>query len=1211
MNKIYHLWKDNFVLTFRNRFKLLACGQTGTAMKRSLLKTIILAVVLAWSGNAFGQDTFTSLGSGNWNTPANWSGQVLDADGIPDADDNVTIAATHTINLDLDASVNNLSFAAGTSQINFSVASKTLTVFGNIVGVLNTDDYVTAASGLNASGTKILFSGAGTQVLTLIGGSTNWPDFEVNKGGGSLTLSQNTRIDGNLLMTAGTLDAGANAISMSSISNITVAAAASLINVTRVAQTTGGTAKNNALTIDGLFSTSTGAASINTTTLTVNSTGVLDMKGSATGFSNTGGSENPTTMTCNTGSTVKYSGTGQIGRFVSYFNLECAGGTTAGSAIKTISATGTITINNNLTISNGARFTGGGNYVVTGTTTINDNGEISWTGGTGSTFICNGPLNINGNGGNGVIRFGGASTTTPTYTFNGDVTVSAATTVSAFNLNSGTAGVGNRTFEGVINFNGNVTVASGAATLTSTTTADPASTNIRFGGTNKSLTLSTGTSFVNLRGDITFTTSRTISAPGGGGFTFTTRPSSVTPEWAVQIDNGATLTVSPGAYISLPNRIISNGTGAGNLQVDGDLRIGLPGGWDSTITNTGTTSLGSASTITFNGALAQVTGTSFPSTTVKNLTVNNALGVTLSGNTTVNSTLALTTGTLSTGANTLTLKGTTSGTGFINTGATGTLVYNGAVAQSVSNLTASTANAVIIDNAAGVTIGTNTIVNTDLTLNAGSLATLVSGRNLTVNNAVINNGTLTIENNANLIQVNNVANTGLGSTIVKRNSSPLLRLDYTLWSSPVASKNLVAFSPLTSLAPSRFYTFDTTFNTGGVNGAYAVITDPTIATFSAGAGYLIRMPNTADAVTPTAYAGQFTGIPNNGDVPVSLVDGAAAGLRFNLVGNPYPSTLKMQNFVFDNTASIENTLWFWRKTNGAGTAYCTWQAGALVTDPGTFVTNGNTQTVDPQGIIQTAQGFFVEAKSGATSLTFKNNQRVANNVGQFFKTKQVVASSKIWLNATNVAGDFSQMAITYFDGATVGVDAFDGKYINDSAFALTSNVNNGEYTIQGRPTFDSTDVVALNFKTDVAGDYTIAIDHTEGVFASGQDIYLVDSKTGTETNLTTSAYNFTAVAGVDNTRFSLKYQKTLKVDDAIFNQNSVTVYAKNGSLYISSVEMDINTIQVFDVQGRLIAERKNVKATSAIVDNLKANNQVLLVKVSGENNQAVTKKVMN
>jgi hypothetical protein len=518
-------------------------------------------------------------------------------------------------------------------------------------------------------------------------------------------------------------------------------------------------------------------------------------------------------------------------------------------------------------------------------------------------------------------------------------------------------------------------------------------------------------------------------------------------------------------------------------------------------------------------------------------------------------------------------------------------------------------------------------INTDVTMAApwtvtglGSRVVIGATYNLTVNSSnsltvenLENNGTLTIENNANLIQTA-VANTnsGSGSTIVKRNGSALNRSDYTLWSSPVASQNLLAFSPQTT--DTRFYNYNTTFSTSG---GFSAIASPSTTNFAVGSGYLIRMPNTDpttnyDAGTATlAYPGVFTGTLNNGDVSVALTDGAAAGLRYNLVGNPYPSPIKMQNVVFDNTANIESTLYFWRKTNGSGTAYCSWVAGATVGDSGTFTTNGNAQSVDPSNSIQTGQGFFVEAKSLATSLTFKNSQRVANTTGQFFKTRQVAEASKIWLNATNVAGDFSQMAVTYFDGATNGVDAFDGKYINDSAIALTSNVNGGEYTIQGRPAFDASDVVALNFKTDKAADYTIAIDHTAGLFASGQDVYLVDSKTGTETNLKTSSYTFTAATGVDNARFSLKYQKTLKVDASTFNENSVRVYKNNGTVYVNSGKIAINSIQVYDVQGRLIAERKNVKSSAATLENLKANHQVVLVKISGEDNSVVTKKVVN
>jgi hypothetical protein len=130
------------------------------------------------------------------------------------------------------------------------------------------------------------------------------------------------------------------------------------------------------------------------------------------------------------------------------------------------------------------------------------------------------------------------------------------------------------------------------------------------------------------------------------------------------------------------------------------------------------------------------------------------------------------------------------------------------------------------------------------------------------------------------------------------------------------------------------------------------------------------------------------------------------------------------------------------------------------------------------------------------------------------------------------------------------------------------------------------------------------------LFSKGQDIYLVDKKVGVTTNLNEGAYNFTAEAGVDNARFELTYQKTLKVDAPLFNENSVLVSRSNGTVNVKSSAVAINNVKVFDVQGRLVAERKNVKSNTATFSNLKAN-QVLIVKVTAENNAVVTKKVLN
>jgi len=437
-------------------------------------------------------------------------------------------------------------------------------------------------------------------------------------------------------------------------------------------------------------------------------------------------------------------------------------------------------------------------------------------------------------------------------------------------------------------------------------------------------------------------------------------------------------------------------------------------------------------------------------------------------------------------------------------------------------------------------------------------------------------------------------------------------LDYTMWSSPVSgTQTLAQFSPLTSIDPNiRFYTYNP------VNNLYANAA-PT-STFATGTGYLIRMPK-SDATTnynegtaPLTYNGQFTGIPNNGTLTLS---GLTAG-KFYAVGNPYPSTISANAFINGN--STGGTLYFWRKRNAqAGSAYATYN---LVGTTVTASASGNGSSVVPNGNIQVGQGFIVKTGVAATSLAFTNAMRVANNENQFFKTKQV-QKDRVWLNLTRTAiktetidipEAFSQALIGYMDGATLGVDeGIDGKYINDSKVALTSSINDEEYTIQGRPAFDPTDVVALNFKTDADSNYTIALDHFDGVFAAGQEVYLVDSKTGTETDLKAGSYTFNATVGIDNARFSLKYQKTLKVDAPAFNENSVSVYKNNGALYVNSGFVAMSNIKVFDIQGRLIAEQKNLKSTTAVFNNLRAKNQVLIVKIKGENNNVVSKKIVN
>ena len=66
-------------------------------------------------------------------------------------------------------------------------------------------------------------------------------------------------------------------------------------------------------------------------------------------------------------------------------------------------------------------------------------------------------------------------------------------------------------------------------------------------------------------------------------------------------------------------------------------------------------------------------------------------------------------------------------------------------------------------------------------------------------------GTLVLENNASLYQSEDqVVNTGIIQ--LKRETTPILKTDYTYWSSPVSNQKLIDVSPNT--LSSKFYSFD-------------------------------------------------------------------------------------------------------------------------------------------------------------------------------------------------------------------------------------------------------------------------------------------------------------------------------------------------------------------------------------------------------------------
>ena len=157
--------------------------------------------------SSFGQAVFTSNGSGNWSDPTKWTlNSGTDADGVPDSDDDVTIAASQTITLDVNSACNNLTLLT-TIGANLDLATFTLEVIGTLNGPSTSfsNNIIVSTTG------RIKFIGNSRSLF-----GSNWAAvtttlrFEVALTAGQIgTTSTNVKAK-EIIITSGTFDLSTN-----------------------------------------------------------------------------------------------------------------------------------------------------------------------------------------------------------------------------------------------------------------------------------------------------------------------------------------------------------------------------------------------------------------------------------------------------------------------------------------------------------------------------------------------------------------------------------------------------------------------------------------------------------------------------------------------------------------------------------------------------------------------------------------------------------------------------------------------------------------------------------------------------------------------------------------------------------------------------------------------------------------------------------------
>ncbi len=542
-----------------------------------------------------------------------------------------------------------------------------------------------------------------------------------------------------------------------------------------------------------------------------------------------------------------------------------------------------------------------------------------------------------------------------------------------------------------------------------------------------------------------------------------------------------------------------------------------------------------------------------------------------------------------------------------------------------------TANDPIISGSGYNGLGLNLTVQNDalLTVNSNNSVTITDWVNV---NAT---GDILLNSSASLIQTNNVANTG---NIHMLRNVDIRKLDYVYWASPVNSFSVGSVSPSTT--GNRYKWIPTIASNLNGYGNWASTSESMIT----GKGYIVRGPDNYTSTLQT-FTANFNGTPNNGDITMSVLRGSYDGADYNtgssmtlatkeddnwnLIGNPYPSSIDAVSFLASNP-NIDGFIKLW--THGT-------LPSSATTDPyyqdytynyttGDYITYNSTGTSSGPGVfggyIAAGQGFFVLMNhSGTTSsenVTFTNSMRApAYDNSQFFRNSNTGRSAtnlstegKIWLDLIEPNGENVRTLVGYIDNATNSRDRlFDAISNEKLALNFYSLIGDETMTIQGKAApFNDNDTVPLGVKVSQNGSHAIAIGAVEGLFEdANQEIYLEDLSLGIIHDLRYSPYNFTSPAGTFNDRFVLRYTNQTLGNDSFYNSNYLNVYSNENIIIESS--LNIKSVTVHDVLGRLLFRKSEFSNKQSIsINSITKSNNPLIVTIETEDGNKTSKKIM-
>ncbi len=324
-------------------------------------------------------------------------------------------------------------------------------------------------------------------------------------------------------------------------------------------------------------------------------------------------------------------------------------------------------------------------------------------------------------------------------------------------------------------------------------------------------------------------------------------------------------------------------------------------------------------------------------------------------------------------------------------------------------------------------------------------------------------------------------------------------------------------------------------------------------------GYFLWSSSSISSPTDVAFRGMI----NTGDQTVSGLsynNGSGEGHGWNLVGNPYPSTLEWTSSW--TKSGIDATIYVYNGTN-----YLTWN----------YNLGGYGTKTD--GSIPPTQGFWVKANSSSPSLTIPNSERIHSSQA-FYKGSEEIMNGFLTITVKgNIHSD--QIILGMCESAT---NQFDPKL---DAYKIYGIVESPQmYALAGEDKFcvsvfkpvESKKVIPLGIKAGSDGNYTFTFEGIDGIDPL-LAVYLEDKAPSFTTQKLidlrkTNAYNFNMVPGAEEQRFNIHFIKTGNLNpyetSGLDKSGCASIYAVQKEVYVKCQSDGPARVTVYDLLGKEI-----------------------------------------